>query len=981
MNGYQDLEQNVKRIGMKLNDLIGGEIPSLFDGRRWKGQVMERAMRDETFKVQLFRFIDVLPALKNDSLVMDLLNEYFADVEEAPKILRLGLSRLSAARILPQVSARIIRRGAESFARQFIAGRDPEDSLPALEDLNKEGLAITIDLLGEAVLTDGEANEYARRYLELLRFLSPKVNQWRSTPILEKDDRGSIPRLDVSLKVSSFYSQLDPCDWEGSIAYAARGMGAVIEEARESGASVTVDMEHYYLKDLTIAIFKRIVEEHPDYPFLGIALQAYLKDTKQDVMNLVDWAKKSGRRIAIRHVKGAYWDYETVMNRQKGLPVPVFMDKEETDFSYEEITRILMENVEHVRPAIATHNIRSISHAIAVVESLNLPQESYEFQVIYGMAEPVRGALRKQGYRVRAYTPIGALIPGMAYLIRRLLENTSNESFLRNSFMEDKPLVDLLRAPRPKRSAAPKESEDQDFVNEPCLDFSRAENRTATIRALGKAKENFGGEYPLLIGDKEIWTDNKTESLNPANPTQVVGRVSTGGKAEAEKAVEEARKAWGSWRKTSPEQRAEYLVRAAAELRNRRFELIALEVYEVGKTRQDADADIAEAIDFLEYYAREMRRLGKPKRQGNYPGEANVLAYEPKGVGVVIAPWNFPMAIPMGMVSAGIVTGNCVIFKPSGLSPVLGRQLVEVFRAVGLPPGVLQFVPGPGDEVGEHLVGHPGIDFVAFTGSMEVGLRIVEMAAETQPGQGSVKKVIAEMGGKNAIIVDETADLDEAVSGIVHSSLGFQGQKCSACSRVIFTGDGFDQFCTRLKEAMESINIGPPEEPATFMGPVVDENAQKRIQRYIEMGKKEGKALLLRETNQAGYFVGPAIFTNVSPGSLLAQEEIFGPVVAIMRAHDLDEALEIANGTVQALTGGLYSRSPANIEKVREEFRVGNLYVNRTITGALVGRQPFGGFGMSGIGSKAGGPDYLLQFTNAKSISENTLRRGFAAEI
>jgi RHH-type proline utilization regulon transcriptional repressor/proline dehydrogenase/delta 1-pyrroline-5-carboxylate dehydrogenase len=457
-----------------------------------------------------------------------------------------------------------------------------------------------------------------------------------------------------------------------------------------------------------------------------------------------------------------------------------------------------------------------------------------------------------------------------------------------------------------------------------------------------------------------------------------VGRVSVAGKKEADEAIEEALKAGAVWRTTSPEKRASYLFRCAEAMRKQRFELAALEVIEVGKTWKDADSDVAEAIDYLEYYGHEMLRLGVPKVLGAYPGEHNEYRYIAKGIGIVIAPWNFPLAIAAGMTSAAIAAGNCVIFKPSGLSPIIGYRLCDLFRSVGLPPGVLQYLPGPGSEVGEYLVSHPAVDFIAFTGSKEVGLRIIKLAGETGSGQRNVKKVIAEMGGKNAVIVDETADLDEAVRGIVESSFGFQGQKCSACSRVIVVGDIYRELCDRLVGAASSLRVGPPEEPGNVLGPVIDAAAQQRIRSYIETGKTEGKVILEKKAAGEGYFIGPVIFADAEPGSRIATEEIFGPVLAILRARTIDEAVRMANSSLYALTGGLFSRSPANIQKVKEEFLVGNLYINRKITGALVGRQPFGGFGMSGTGSKAGGPDYLLQFLNPVSTSENTLRKGFA---
>lgn len=970
----QDLEDRVKKIGSEIYSLMSEEVPSVFDRKTWSGRLMEWAMKDEDVKVQLFRFVDVLPCLKSDAIVVRMLNEYFADVKDNPFL--HGIGRVST--ILPHVAAKAVRTGVESLGAQFIAGRNPADALKSLLHLREHGIAFTVDLLGEEVLSEKEAVRYVDRYLELLTFLNLEARKWPEIPALDADEQGPLPRIDISLKFSSFYSQLDPKDWEGSVQNAKAGLAPVIQRAGEMGASVTIDMEHYYFKDLTIAILKSLLDDHVELSFGGIALQAYLPEAKADLLTVLDWAKQNGRPVTVRLVKGAYWDYETVTNRQKGWPVPVFLQKEQTDENFERLTRILLENTRYLRPAIATHNIRSISYAMAVADSLSLPKEALEFQMIYGMAEPIRSALQRMNYRVRAYIPVGELIPGMAYLIRRLLENTSNESFLRKSFSESAPFDELIAAPRLSGERETEELLFGEFANEPPTDFSRSESRQRMREALQKVKKSLNKAYPLFIGSEEVWKDRESRSRNPAQPVEVIGRVSVATREDAEKALEEATRTWHVWGKTSAEERATYLFKAAEEMRKRRFELTALEVYEVGKTWTDADGDVAEAIDYLEYYATEMIRLGKPKTLGNYPGEANEYLYEPRGVGVVISPWNFPLAIPTGMVSAGIVTGNCVIFKPSGLSPVVGWQLVNVFRRVGLPPGVLQFVPGSGSDIGEYLVGHPGVDFIAFTGSKDVGLSIVKLAGETPPGQRSVKRVIAEMGGKNAIIIDDTADPDEAVKGVLESALSFQGQKCSACSRVIVVGDLYDEFCSRLKDAMESIIIGLPDEPQTYMGPVVDEVAKKKILSYIELGESEGKSLLKRDAPGNGYFVGPAIFQDVSPHAKIAQEEIFGPVVIIFKAPDIDTAIEIANSTPYALTGGIFSRSPGNIRKAKDEFKVGNLYINRKITGALVGRQPFGGFGMSGVSSKAGGPDYLLQFTNIRCIGENTLRRGFA---
>ncbi len=403
-------------------------------------------------------------------------------------------------------------------------------------------------------------------------------------------------------------------------------------------------------------------------------------------------------------------------------------------------------------------------------------------------------------------------------------------------------------------------------------------------------------------------------------------------------------------------------------------------VYECGKPWAEADGDVAEAIDFCMYYAQQMRLLAAPV-QCDYPGEENSYFYQPRGVAVIISPWNFPLAILTGMTVAALVAGNTVIMKPAEQSSVIAVKLFEMIRDAGVPDGVVTYLPGTGEEIGPVLVNSPDVDLIAFTGSREVGLSINEQAAHTPPSQNHVKKVIAEMGGKNAIIVDDDADLDEAVQGVVGSAFGFSGQKCSACSRVIVLEPAYDSFLERLAGATESLKVGPAEDPGTTVGPVIDEEAQRRIEDYIAIGKDECRTIVSMDVGDLageGYYVGPHVFADVEPDNRLAQHEIFGPVVAVLKAEDLDEAFRIANSTDYALTGGMYSRSPKNLQRVRAEMRVGNLYLNRSITGALVQRHPFGGYKMSGIGSKAGGHDYLLQFLLPIAVSENTLRRGFA---
>ena len=746
-------------------------------------------------------------------------------------------------------------------------------------------------------------------------------------------------------------------------------------------------MENYALKDLTIDVFLGLLDE-PEFrgwDEAGITLQAYLKSSWRDVGRVIGWAKSRGRRITLRLVKGAYWEYETTVAGQQGWPVPVFTSKTHTDWHFEKCVELALANHDAVHVAVGSHNVRSIAWTLTLAGLMNVPEEHFEFQVLYGMAEPIRRALTKMGHPVREYAPVGELIPGMAYLVRRLLENTSNEGFLRKRYAGQAPPEELLKDPEPfpygtEALSSSRNAAVSAFRNEPPLDFSVASNRSAFEEALRKVQGSLGQEHPLFFGGEEFDSPEKLVSTNPHDPSEIVCTVSALTRRMADHAVaaaKEARKAWGA---RPPWQRAAVLFKAAEIARRRRLELAAWEVVEVGKNRVEADADVCEAIDFLNYYGHEMIRLGAPVKMGDAPGEENRYFYQPRGVGLVVAPWNFPLAISVGMVSAALVTGNAVLYKPSSQSLQVGWLAFEILREAGVPDGALSFIPGRGSEVGDYLVEHPDTDFIVFTGSKEVGLGIVEKAGKTRSGQKGIKKVVIETGGKNAIIVDGDADLDQAVPGVVQSAFGFAGQKCSACSRVIVLQDCYDRFLERLREAVKGIPAGDPADPKHFVGPVIDAAAKKSILGYIEDGMREGRALARAPVPDTGHYVPPTVFTDLPPDSRLLSEEIFGPVLAVIKAKDLDEAIAIANGSAYALTGGIFSRSPANIEKAVREFSVGNLYINRHITGALVGRQPFGGFRMSGVGSKAGGPDYLQQFLEPRVVTENTLRRGFTPE-
>ncbi len=950
--------------------------------RRADDALFNLTMRDEGVKSQLFRFVDALPALRSPQAVARSVREYLALASPYLKpVLGEILDWAVHQKSLESAIAAAANFNARRMGRRFIAAGDLSEAHKAIADLRRRRLGFTIDLLGEAVVSEAEAEQYQRQYLELLSSLPSRVAAMPPVDLIDRDSHGPIPRVNLSLKLSSLYSQFDPIDPQGTTAAVLDRLRPILRAARQQGVFVNLDMEQSSFKSLTIRIFKTILSEPEfrDWPDVGIAIQAYLRAAAADLADLADWARQRGTSVWVRLVKGAYWDSEMIVAAQNGWPEPVFLDKAATDANFESCSHFLIENHQWLRPAIASHNIRSIAAAMAQAERAGLNSRDIEFQMLYGMAEEIKSALVLMGRRVRVYAPMGKLLPGMAYLVRRLLENTSNESFLRAGFIEHVPQEQLLMNPVMKiRSTAPA-GKTAEYDNEPPTDFSLEPSRQAMADALAQAAEK-KREHPLIIGGETIFTSHWIESVNPSHKSQIVGRVASAGPQEANAAITMAGRAFESWRNTSPDDRAALLDRVADVLHRKRFALAALEVLECAKPWREADNDIAEAIDFCRYYAWQMRTLARPQGK-DIPGETNAWLYEPRGVAVVIAPWNFPLAILCGMATAAVVAGNPVILKPAEQSPLIAWELAKAFEEAGAPPGVVNYLPGIGEEIGPILVEHPEVALIAFTGSRAVGLGINASAAKTRDDQDHLKRVIVEMGGKNAIIVDQDADLDDAVAGVAASAFGYSGQKCSACSRVVVLAEIHDAFLARLIEATASLKIAPAEDPACRIGPVIDPDAVSRITAAVQRGKQEARLAWIGDCGpltDEGFFVPPAIFSNVDPRSALAQEEIFGPVLSVMKANDLDQALSIANGVRYALTGGVYSRSPANIDRCRREFRVGNLYINRRITGALVGRQPFGGFKLSGGGTQAGGPDYLRHFMLPRCITENTVRHGFA---
>ncbi|GIK18049.1 MAG: aldehyde dehydrogenase family protein [Leptolyngbya sp. PLA2] len=1018
-------EERTYQLGRDLLERARGHRAGLLSAKFYSDKLMDWSMRDRDFKVQLFRFVDAFPMLRTPDAVHDHLVDYLSQPGvKLPPGMDLGLRAGGVAKglLTSTVSSQI-----KGMASKFIAGADAASALPGLRDLWKEGIAFSVDLLGEACVSDAEADAYRDKYLDLVTNLPGEVASWKPNPRLESDHLGGIPRTNVSIKVSSLSAKCDPIDTEGAIRDSMTRIVPILEAARERGVLINFDMEQHSLKDLTIELFMRCCEAVDFHA--GLAMQAYLKSGVEDARRVCDWAKRTGRVVTVRLVKGAYWDFETIHAEQQGWPCPVWNEKWQTDRCFEEMTGVFLDACPRaesgqraaesgrlgptrlapgaggVKLALGSHNVRSIASAISGLERRSLPTGAIELQMLHGMADQLKHAAAETGLRIREYVPVGEMIPGMAYLVRRLLENTSNESWLKAGFLDNADPRTLLREPAPTLNGEPAPKPNRDlyelaperhrlshaepgvgdgkpFINEPLRDFSRRPVRENFAAAVA------GATVPNVANDR--------------TPT------------DAARMVESAHRVFPAWRDADPTLRARVLVQAAAAMRARRDELAGIVIKENGKCWRDADADVAEAIDFCEYYAREAVRLFRRERIGRFIGELDEQWYQPRGVAAVISPWNFPLAISCGMATAALVTGNPVVLKPAEQTPGIAKTLCEVLwrameeagvRRTGVDPtNVLHFCPAPGETTGAALVRDPRVAVIAFTGSKAVGLDIIRAAGVTPEEQPFVKRVVCEMGGKNAIIIDTSADLDEAVLGVRHSAFGFQGQKCSACSRCIVVdpegpgGAATRTFVMRLVEATRSLVIGDPTRPGTDIGPVIDEESAQRIRRYIETARLEGccEELSMDLPAPAGvagdssprvsglqptHYVGPHIFSRVEPRHTIAREEIFGPVLAVMHARTFDQALAIANDHPYKLTGGVFSRKPAHLELAKREFRVGNLYLNRGCTGALVARQPFGGFGMSGVGSKAGGRDYLLQFVEPRATCENTMRRGFAPEL
>ncbi|MEB3292318.1 MAG: proline dehydrogenase family protein, partial [Synechococcales bacterium] len=742
------------------------------DQLRWDDKLLAWTMENPGLRVALFRLIDCLPALTSKVEVARHLQEYLGDATvELPQALK-GLLNFTNPDSMPgQVAATTLTTAVETLAKKYISGETLPQTLKSIEQLRKQSMAFTLDLLGEAVITEPEAQAYLKQYLDLITQLAQKAQQWSAIPQIDRavDQNGNpveLPKVQVSVKLTAFYSQFDPLDVQGSQRQVSDRIRILLDHAKEQGVAIHFDMEQYRYKQATLEILKQLLLEpaYRDRQDIGITLQAYLRDSYQDLQDLIAWAKQRGTPITVRLVKGAYWDQETILSRQNYWNSPVYSHKSSTDANFERMTRLLLENHTYLYAAIGSHNVRSQAHAIAIAQALKIPSRHLELQVLYGMADNLATAIAKQGHRLRVYCPYGALIPGMAYLIRRLLENTANSSFLRQS-LEARPAAELIAMPTwgegdTDRSLvqpvpiAPIDAGTPLAITRinpsPDTDYAIAPERHAAIEALQSVRQQLGKIHRPLINGNWITTETELPSVNPSQPNEVIGQVGQINLAQADQAIAAAKEAFQTWKKTPVATRTAILYKAAELLEARRHELNAWMVLEAGKPLHQADAEVSEAADFCRYYAAEMERLDAELIY-DVAGERDRYFYRPKGIVLVISPWNFPLAIPTGMTVAALVTGNCALLKPAAVTSVIAAKLAEILVEAGIPKGVFQFIPGRGSTVGNHLVKHPEVHMIVFTGSQEVGCQIYVEAALLRPGQKHLKRVVEEMGGKNAL--------------------------------------------------------------------------------------------------------------------------------------------------------------------------------------------------------------------------------------
>ncbi len=929
---------------------------------RLQDWLLTHAVGDERFRTRTLRFLDVLAAFDGPGHADDiagLFREYFADeFPGIPRPLRWLVAAGSHPRVPAPVVAAAARQGTRTFARRFITEPGDAGVHRLVDRLVQHDRVPSFDLLGEAVLSASEAEAYEARYLALIEDLARDVHAHGRTV-------GDQPVLQVSIKLSSLTPHFTPVDPDGSVERVLAPLTRIAEAARAAGVGLAVDAEQFALREIVWEAFRRAFG--PDGPLgdwtdAGIVVQSYLRDVSAHLDDVLAFAERRGVPFHVRLVKGAYWDYEVAVASANRWPAPVFQQKASTDASMERCIDRLVASLDRVHLAVASHNPRTHAYARAVAESHGLRRGAIEHQTLHRTSEAMSRALASQGWPSRDYVPVGDLLPGMAYLVRRILENSSQAGFLMQSRLQDAP--EQLLAPPPALDDPERvEPDGAPFERAPAARWFDPAFRTAFDAALAAAEE---APRPHLELPEGIDPEDVVEIRSPSDPDgKPIGTVVTATAEGATVAIERAVEAQPAWAARPVEERADVLRRAADLLLERGHEFAVDVVREGGRDRAGAWAEMDEAVDFLRMYAAEAERLA-----------ASDGSLRPRGVVAVIPPWNFSLAIPCGMTVAALVSGNAVILKPAGQTPLVAGRLVALLHEAGVPADVLQCLPGAGDRAGRALVEDPRVAMVAFTGSRSVGTWMHETIARHPCTTGRPRALVAEMGGKNPAIVFADADLDEAVEGVLHSAFDHANQKCSAVSRVLVERAMFERFRDRIVEAAAALACGPAEDPATQVNPVIDRRASERLAEEARVARTEGRVLLDRFEAPEGTLQHGPLIVEVDPARALtarvATEELFGPILALIPFDDEAEAYRIANGTAYALTSAVFSRSPSRIRRAAAAIEAGHVYVNRTSTAARPGVEPFGGMRFSGTGPKAGSTAYLAAFMEHDDLPAET---------
>lgn len=967
-----DVEERTQRLGSELLAEAGQYRPGAAE--RVQDWLLGLTAANERFRGRLLRYLDVLASADHDSSGSEakrLAAEYFGDeFPELPRGLRWLLRLARDERVPARVMGESSRRAAELFARRFITPPGADTIARTIRQLRDHGRYPSFDLLGEAVLSEREAEAYLARYLGLIAQLARDPATGEVTP-------GGVFALQVSLKLSSLTSHFSPVDPEGTIARVRPPLEAIVESADRAGVGVTVDMEQFEYRDLTWELFTRTFargERFGAWAGAGIVLQAYLRQAEEQAEAYVDFAYARGVPFQVRLVKGAYWDYETIVAEAAGWTPPVFTRKAETDAAFEAVLARLVGSHPALHVAVGSHNARAHALAEALAEASGLPDRAVEHQTLFRTAEGTSRALAQLGWSARDYVPSGELLPGMAYLVRRVLENSSQAGILLAGRTGAAP-EELLRAPLAlDQTAASRRTPAGGFTRAPEARWFDPDFRDAFEAALASTRARWGERFALRAGDAGLSAAETVEVHSPSYPAgKPVGFAEFADARGARRAIEVAASGSPAWAATPVAERASILRRAADLLEERGHEFAAWIVHEGGRDRAGAWTEIEEAIDYLRYYAMQAEAL--------FAGFGDRIA--PRGVVGVIPPWNFPLAIPCGMTAAALACGNAAILKPAEQTPLLGHRLAALLPEAGVPRDVLIALPGRGETAGAALAESPDVAMVAFTGSRAVGTLLHEVVAGVEPwGEAVTKTLVAEMGGKNSIVVFADADPDEVVDGVMRSAFGHANQKCSAASRVLVADSVYEHIRDRIVEAARSLRVGRADAAGTQVNPVIDARARARLLRDAATARAECEVLLDRFEEPSGDGepgLGPLVVqipASRAPEARTATEELFGPILALIPFATEEEAFELANGTEYGLTAGIFSRSPATIERAARAIEAGNVYANRAITAARVGVEPFGGMKMSGTGPKAGGSDYLWAFvrrTDAPSDATTSL--------